>query len=142
MSKKLTLMLLLCVAVFCGCAREPGPVEAPAPTMVDQNENAIVEGCNAVQDAAEEYADRHGEYPGGMDSDITVDIQTCVVPESPDGRLPEGPVTEWVEIPSGTAGNILRMPIPIEHRAATRSLTCCPAGTSAGIRIPVRKRYR
>lgn len=102
MSKRLTQMLLLCVAVFCGCARESGPVEAPAPTTVDLNEKVIIESCNAVQDAAEEYADRHGEYPGGMDSDITVDIQTCVVPELTDGRLPGGPVTEWIEIPRGT----------------------------------------
>jgi hypothetical protein len=94
--------MLYCL-ILSGCAGETGPVDAPAPFSGKVSKSAITADCIAVQDAAEKYAEQCGEYPGDMEIEIdsAIDVQTCVAPELPDGNFPEGPITEWVEIPRG-----------------------------------------
>ncbi len=102
MSKRLILLLLPCIVGLCGCSRESGPSDAASPIPHGVDDHALIENCHIIQDAAEEYAGRFGEYPAVIGAGIAVDIQTCVVGEFPDGRMPDGPVSGWVEIQVGT----------------------------------------
>ncbi len=102
MCNRLIVLSMLCCAAFCGCSVEEEPFNALVLHAEHAAATDIATDCIAVQEAVEGYAERHGEYPDNVDIGIEVDVRTCVVTEHQKGRLPEGPVTEWVEIPRGT----------------------------------------